>query len=258
MLARGALLVVLASCGGGKRPAGEDATRAARDAATGAVIPDAGSAAAVATTTGEAAIRVEWKAVPPGARQSPGKTACQTPRAAAVAPTTMWGIPDAIVLAAKAPAPGEARIVLADCALAPRVAVARELVVESTLDRPATLVLVKHGTITALGALAPTTPRTLQLPIAGHAVTVALEAGAVYRLAIVGPTGPDDEVAWIVNAPGAVTDAGGLATLKLPTGSHEVTAWLPARGGQGWKVVKSTVAVEADQLAELAIDLGPR
>jgi hypothetical protein len=241
-------LVALVACGGGKKPAGEDAARAAsRDAA----IPDAGSAG---PAVGEAAIRVEWKAVPTIARQSPGKTPCNTPRAAQVAPTTMWGIPDAIVLTDKAPAPGTARIVLADCALTPRIAIAKELVVESALDRPAKLTLTKHGTIGSLGSLTAGEARAIQLPIAGHAVAIALEPDTVYRLAI----DADEQDAWIVNAPGGVTDAGGLATLKLPSGSHDVTAWLPSRGGQDWKVVKSKVTVETGQLAELSIDLGPR
>lgn len=248
------LLVALAACGGGNKPAGEDAARAARDAA----IPDAGSAA---PAVGEAAIRVEWKAVPTIARQSPGKTACNTPRTAQVAPTTMWGIPDAIVLTERAPAPGTARIVLAGCALTPRIAIAKELVVESALDRPAKLTLTKHGTIGSLGSLTAGETRAIQLPIAGHAVSIALEPDTVYRVAIEASglaDAIDDEDAWIVNAPGGVTDSGGLATLKLPSGSHDVTAWLPSRGGQDWKVVKSKVTVETGQLAELAIDLGPR
>lgn len=252
MVARVAL-VMLVACGGGKKPAGEDAMRASRDGSV--ATPDAAGSGSGSAASGEAAIRVEWRAVPPIARQSPGRTACNTPRAPAVAPTTMWGIPDAIVLADKTAAPGEVRIVLADCALSPKIAVASVLVIESAVDRPAKLVLSKQGTIAALGALAPTEPRTIQLPIAGHAVTVPLEANTIYRLAV---DGPDGEATWIVNAPGVVTDVAGLATLKLPIGAHAVTAWLPARGGQEWKVVKSTVTVEAGTLAELAIDLGPR
>ena len=166
----------------------------------------------------------------------------------------MWGIPDAIVLTDKAPAPPEARITLAACALTPRIAIASTLIVESTLERPAKLTLTKHGTIASLGALKPGDATPIQLPIAGHAVSMTLDAGGVYRLAIDGA----DDGAWIVNAPGGVTDATGLATLRLPPGLHEATAWLPVRGGQEWKVVKSTVTVEANALAELAIDLGPR
>lgn len=244
---RFALVLAIAACGG-KKSAGEDAMR------TSVVTADAGSGSGSAAPKGDAAIRVEWKAVPTSARQSPGRTPCNTARPSAVTPTTMWGIPDAIVLADKAPAPAEARITLAECALTPRIATASTLIVESTVDRPAKLTLTKHGTIGSFGALEPGDARVIQLPIAGHAVSVSLDAGGVYRLAIDG----SDDGAWIVNAPGGVTDVAGLATLRLPPGSHEATAWLPARGGQEWKVVKSTVTVEANALAELAIDLGSR
>ncbi len=252
MVARNALvLAMLVACGGGKRPAGEDAMRSSRDGSAAVIDGSAGSAAPI----GEAAIRVEWKAVPTTARQSPGRTACNTPRAPAVAPTTMWGIPDAFVLTDKAAPPGEVRIVLADCSLAPRIAIASTLVVESAVDRPTKVVLSKQGTIAALAALKPIEPRVIQLPIAGHGVTIALEPGVVYQLAV---DGGDGEIAWLVNAPGMVTDPAGLATLKLPVGAHQVTAWLPARAGQEARVIKSTVTVEANALAELAIDLGPR
>jgi hypothetical protein len=242
------VLVLVLGCGG-KKSAGEDAMR------TPVVAVDAaGSGSGSAAPKGEAAIRVEWKGVPTSARQSPGRTACNTPRPPAVTPTTLWGIPDAIVLADKAPAAGDARITLADCAVTPQIAIASTLIVESTVDRPAKLTLTKHGTIASLGALKPGEVTPIQLPITGHAVALSLEAGGVYRLAVDG----SDDGAWIVNAPGGVTDAAGLATLRLSPGPHEVTAWLPARGGQAWKVVKSTVTVEANGLAELAIDLGPR
>lgn len=243
-------LLILVACGG-KKSAGEDAMRATRDAS----VIDAGSGSgSAAPPRGDAAIRVEWKAVPTSARQSPGRTACNTARLPAVAPTTMWGIPDAVVLADKAPPPGEVRVTLADCALAPRIALASTLIVESAIDRPAKLTLTKHGTIASLGALKAGDATAIQLPIAGHAVSISLDPNAVYRLAIDG----SDDGAWIANAPGGVTDVAGLATLRLPPGPHEATAWLPARAGQEWKVVKSSVTVEANALAELAIDLGPR
>lgn len=244
-------LVALVACSGSKRTAGEDAMKTARDGAT--VSPDGSATPDPPAPPGEAAIRVEWKSVPVAARQSPGRTPCNTPRPAAVAPATMWGIPDAIVLVDKAAPPGEVRIVVSACTLAPRVAIAGTLIVESALDRPAKLILTKHGTIAAFGALAPADARAIQLPIAGHAVSIALDAGAIYQLAI---DGADTEPSWIVAAPGAVTDVAGLATIKLPAGAHGVTAWLPARGGQASRVIKSSVTVESEQLAEIAIDLG--
>jgi hypothetical protein len=51
-----------------------------------------------ATGDGDVQLRVEWKDVPVAARASSGRTACGTPRAAAVAPTTTWGVPDVFVM----------------------------------------------------------------------------------------------------------------------------------------------------------------
>ena len=141
--------------------------RGSRDGSVAAA-DGSGSAGSI----GEAAIRVEWKAVPTTARQSGGRTACNTPRAPAVTPTTMWGIPETFVLTDKAAAPGEVLIVLADCALAPRIAIASTLVIESAVDRPAKVMLSKQGTLAALGAMKPVEPRVIQLPISGHAVRV--------------------------------------------------------------------------------------
>jgi hypothetical protein len=244
------LLLALVACGNKAKPAGEDAARTPRVDATVPAPPDAPAAPAL----GEAAIRVEWKAVPTAARQSPGRTSCNTARPGSVAPTTMWGIPEAIVLVEPARAPTEARVVLAPCTLTPRVALATTLIVESALDKPAKVTLVKHGTAAKLDALQAGEARTFQLPVAGHAVSIALDAGGVYQLAIDGAA--DTESSWIVAAAGGVTDVTGLATLALPAGTHAVTAWLPSRGGQPPRLAKASVTVEKDALAELAIDLG--
>lgn len=253
MVGRVALVAAVAACSGNKRPAREDAMRApARDSAPAPMSPDSRAAPPV---LGEAAIKVEWKAAPTSARQSPGTTPCNTRRPGAVAPTTLWAIPEVLVLTDKVPpATADARIVLASCALSPRIVLGTSLVVESALDRPGKVTLVEHGTIDKLDALSPGKARTFQLPIAGHAVSIPLAANGVYQLAIEGVA--DTEPAWVVAAPGAVTDAGGLASLALPLGTHAVTAWLPPRGGQQGKVARSTITVEKDQLAELVVDLG--
>jgi hypothetical protein len=242
------LVLALLGCSSNKARSGEDAKPTRAD---GAVVPSDGAP----LPTAEAAIRVEWKAVTTAARTSPGRTACKTPRAASVAPTTMWGIPEAIVMVegATATAGGEARITLSDCTLSPRIVVGTTLVVESALDRPAKLALAKHGTIGDLATLKAGEPRAIQLPIAGHAVSIALEPNAVYQLVI----DAESEPAWIVAAPATITDAGGLATVRAPVGSHAVTAWLPARGGQPARLAKAAVALDVAQLVELVVDLGP-
>lgn len=258
MVIRFAALALVACSGNKGRPPGDDAVHGPRgDAAV--VVP------ADAAPTGEVAIRVEWKAVPVIARASPGLTRCHTPRAALVAPTTMWGIPDALVVVeGGGTVPAEARVTVSDCALAPRLVVGTTLIVESALDRPTKVMLSKHGDVAHLDGLkqpiaSASDTRTIQLPIAGHAVSIALDAGGVYQLAM--DARDAGEPAWIVAVPAVVTDAGGVATLRTSPGAHAVSAWLPARGGQKGKLTKSSVTVEANQLAqpgsEHVVDLGP-
>ncbi|HEU0034790.1 MAG TPA: hypothetical protein VFQ53_29400 [Kofleriaceae bacterium] len=250
-LARWAL-VACAACSGNK-------TKTAGDAATTAPKLDAQVVDAAPPPStggiGDAQIRVEWKNVPAVRRNSPGPTPCHTPRGASVAPTTTWGIPDVLVIVdGDRETPAEARVVLADCALAPRLVVGETVIVDSAVLQPARVTLTKHGEAGKLAALAATAPRTIQLPIAGHAVAIALEPGAVYQLAT---DGKDPEATWIVDAPAHVTDATGAVVVKgLAGGVHAVTAWLPARGNQPARIATGKVTVVANELAELTIDLG--
>jgi hypothetical protein len=225
------------------------------------------------------------------ARASRGRTPCNTPRAPSVSPTPTWGVPDVIVFvegaagaagtrgagtAAGAGAPDrtdatvEARVVLADCALSPRVAVGASLLVESATDRPASVVLARRADAAKLEASggggsgsssggADGAPRVLRLPIAGHAVAVALDAGLAYELST---SEPDPEAAWIVAPrPGVAaigTDASGQAVLRgVSAGPHAVTAWLPPRAGQPARFARGTVTVTSGALAELTLALGP-
>ncbi|HEX3765407.1 MAG TPA: hypothetical protein VHW23_42220, partial [Kofleriaceae bacterium] len=164
------------ACGGKPRP--EEAAlppahgdAAPGDAAAGDAAPGDAAAAAPRDTTGDLQVRVEWPDVPVAARSSPGRTPCGTPRTPSVAPTTTWGIPDALVVVEGAPrpaAPPTARVTLADCMLTPRIATAAALAITSALDHPARLVLRRRGTLEQLGAGEPV---PVQLPIAGHTVT---------------------------------------------------------------------------------------
>ncbi|HEY5936314.1 MAG TPA: hypothetical protein VIU61_16800 [Kofleriaceae bacterium] len=255
-------LIVLAVACSSKQPAvrADDAAKPAPPRSDAATL-DAGSAgsgsAGIATTgIGEVAIRVEWKNVPTAMRASPGKTPCNTPRAPSVTPTTTWGIPEVVVfIPAVLSVSPEARITLADCALSPRLVAGAEFVVESAMDRPAKLVLTKRGTITTLPALVTGDVRNVQLPIAGHAVELPLEADGIYQLAT---DGKDPELAWLVAGKAAITDASGLATFKVVSrGTHAVTAWLPPRAGQPARFARGTVTVVANELAELTLQLVP-
>ncbi len=239
------LLVFLAACSGGKpHTAGVDDAR--HVVATPPVAGDA--APAVASAVGDAAIHVAWKNVPIVDRTSPGRTPCNTPRAASVAPTTTWGVPDAFVMLDGAPA-GVAQVVLADCALSPRAAVGASLIVASRAERPAQVALRERGTPEAP---IEGKPIAIQLPIAGHAVSVALAPGKVYELAA------GDETAWLVAARALVTDATGTTTWRdLPVGKHTITAWLPPRAGRPAKLAHGTVEVLVGALADATIDLVP-
>ena len=255
--ARAVLVLVLAlvlGCSSKPQPKVDDASHPAprpdggTDVADVAPVPSVPGKAGV----GEVQIRVTWKNVPTAMRASPGRTACNTPRPAAVAPTTTWGIPEVLVIVdGLADSRPETRVVLADCVLAPRVAAAATVVVESAVDRPVQLVLTRRGDAGKLDALVEGKPRPIQLPIAGHAVRVALEPGGIYQLA----TG-EAEVAWIVAAPAAITDASGGLTLRdIPVGARAVTAWLPPRSGQPARIARGTVTVTANALAELMLEL---
>jgi hypothetical protein len=257
-LAAAAPLWGLAACGGKPRP--EEAARppAVGDAAPADATPgDAPAGGPPARgATGDLQVRVEWPDVPVAARSSPGRTPCGTPRAPSVAPTTTWGIPDALVVVEGAPStaapPPTARVTLADCALMPRIAVGASLAITSAVDRPARLVLRERG---ALDHLAPGEPVPVQLPIAGHTVTAALRPGTIASLET---DAPDPEVAFVAALPGQVTDATGHATVRdLPPGAHAVTAWLPPRAGQPARTGHGIATVTAGELTELTITLAP-
>ena len=205
--------------------------------------------------TGDLQIRVEWPDVPVAARSSPGRTPCNTPRAPSVAPTTTWGVPDALVIVDGAPAApaGVARVTLADCAVTPRINVGATLEITSAADRPATLNLRKRGSLAALAAGAPI---AVQLPIAGHTVTTTLDAGAIYSIET---EAPDPEVAFVAAVPGAyLTEANGQLTIHgLSVGPHAVTAWLPPRAGQPARTGRATATITANDLAEVTVRLAP-
>ncbi len=261
------------ACSGTKPRAVEDARTTPPVRGDGGAAAASGSGAPAADdapagpTTGDAQIRVEWRDVPVAMRASPGKTACNTPRAPAIAPTTTWGVPDVLVIVegmpadpVAIPATGQvaipaaaARVVLADCAFTPRLVAASALVVESAVDRPAKIELARRGAITRLDKLEPGTPRVVQLPIAGHGVVVPLEPGGIYELAT---DGKEPETAWIIAAPAAITEASGAVIVKdLAPGAHAVTAWLPPRSGQAARIARGTITVVAGDLAELTLDL---
>jgi hypothetical protein len=275
VVARALALLALAGCSG--KPRLEDAAHggASRDAGPSRdAAADAPDDAAIARgATGDLQIRVVWPDVPVAARRSPGRTACGTPRAPSVAPTTTWGVPDALVVvdqpappfggaAARGQAPvvdgaepalAAARLTLADCAVAPRLAVGDSLALTSAVDRPAKLVLRKRGAFDRLvaGDAVP-----VLLPIAGHTVTAALDAGSVYS---VETDGAEPEVGWVAALPGGfVTEANGqVVARKLAAGSHAVTAWLPPRAGQPARSGRGTATIVAGELAELTITLAP-
>jgi hypothetical protein len=264
MVTRTFALLAIAACSGKPRP--EEATPGvatrsdaapAGDAASTADAMPTGDAAGARSATGDLQIRVAWPDVPVAARSSPGRTPCNTPRTASVAPTTTWGVPDALVIVDGAAAPlAAAHVTLADCTLAPRIAAGGSLAITSAVDRPAKLVLRKRGGVASLGQLAAGEPIAVMLPIAGHTVTAALDPGAIYSLET---DAADPEVAFVAAVPGgSVTDASGHVLARgLGVGPHAVTAWLPPRAGQPARIGRGTATVAAGELAELTVTLVP-
>lgn len=206
---------------------------------------------------GDVQLRVEWHDVPLAARASPGRTACGTAAAPAVEPTTTWGIPDALVAIdvdhGKPIGDAAARVVLAECALSPRVIVTGpDLVIASATDAPAQLQLARAGSTRTLEPAADRAAIAVDLPIAGHAVHAALAADALYEL-----TGSDVEPAWIAETTRpyvAVTEASGQVVLRdVPVGTYPVRALVPPRAGQPALTGSATVTVTAGALAEVTV-----
>lgn len=218
--------LLVAACSGGKpKVASEDAKPIVHpgDAAV------AREVAPIPPGKGDVSIRVEWHDVPVEARA--GK-----PCGPDVAPTTTWGIPDAVVaLAGSGSGSGapEARVVIGRC-ITPRVQIATEkLVIASGLMQPAALSF---------------DDKPVMLPIAGHEVTAALAPG---RHTLV----EGDARAWVVTEPlAAITDASGVAILRdVPTGVYPVTAWLPTVN----RSAKGEVTVTPGALVEVTLQLQP-
>jgi hypothetical protein len=244
---RALAVVALAACSGNKVKAGEDAAHPApkpapADAAAVAVVPGSG--------VGDVQVRVEWANTPQPMRAPGPPTRCGSPRTPAVRPTTTWGVPDVIVtldagtLAADRDRQGH--IVLEGCAFTPRAVIAgSSLTIASEMREPATVTLTPDAG----------SARTIYLPIAGHAVDVALEPDTTYALAY----GTDD-VATVVTSPKAyvaVTEASGNVVLRnVPAGTQTVRAYLPARGGAQARTATAQVTVTAGALAEVTVDIG--
>jgi hypothetical protein len=249
------VLVVLVACSSGKPHAIEDvpAGSASFGSAAIALTPishGAYRAESAEFAKGDVQVRVEWKDTPTVARASPGRTTCGTPRAPAVAPTTTWGIPEAIVWIdvdhGKPLVDAKPRIVLEHCALAPRVALAgASMVVASAADAPAQVAL-ETGSATL----------PIELPVAGHSVEVPLTAGSTYEL-----VGRAAEPAWIVAAPQpyyAITEASGQVMLRdVPVGTFAVRALVPARGGEVARSGHGTVTVAGGSATEVTVVLEP-
>jgi hypothetical protein len=253
------MISVLFACGSGAAP-----HPTADHAAGSAIVPTVPKGPYRAEpgefAKGDVQVRVEWPDVPTVARASPGRTRCGTAAAPDVAPTTTWGVPDAIVAIdadhGKPPVDPAARVSVADCAIAPRVVVAgAAITVASDVDHPLALSLARAGDAQPLAAGSATAAAlVIELPIAGHAVVAPLGAGTLDLLG-----GSDVEPAWIVAAAQpyvAITEASGQVVLRdVPVGSFTVEALVPPRAGQPARSGRATVAVTANALAEVTVQV---
>jgi len=253
---------LVAACSGNKAKAIEDAKSAPKPTVDAAppIAPAVVHGYRVDTTvkTGDVKVMVEWKDVPQALRAPGPATTCGTPRVPALAPTTMWGVPDVLLVVdvdhGKAYSPGQPRLVLEECDFTPRALVAGPtLLVASAMMVPVAVSITELAKPLG-GAAVAGKPRTIQLPIAGHEVAVSLDPDTVYALAL-----GSDDVAVVVSATTpylAVTDASGGATLRdVPVGTHPVRAYLPARSGGEAKTTAGTITVAAGALAEITLDL---
>jgi len=206
---------------------------------------------------GDVQIRVEWKDVPVVARASPGRTACGTAKLAAVAPTTTWGIPDAVVMIevdhGKPIAAEPARIVLEHCALSPRLAIGSSAIVASAMDAPAQVTFARVGNARPLVVPVKTEGKVARLPVVGHEVSIPIDPSSLLAV-----TSAEDEA--LVLAPPtpyfAITEANGQVVLRdVPVGTFDIAALLPARAGQPARTAKGTVTVVAGALAEVTLTL---
>lgn len=217
-------LLLCAACSGGK-PKLEDARTLPR-----APVPADAAVRAVDATIplgkGDVSIRVEWREVP---------TAARAPKRCGpdVAPTTTWGVPDAVVTIPHAGTPPAARVTVDSC-LRPRVQVAGDtLTIASAALQPTSLTL---------------DARPVMLPIAGHEVSATIAEGRHELVA-------GDAHAWVIRDPNAaVTDATGVAVVRdVPSGVYSVTAWLPTANLSA----KGQVTVMPGALAEVTLTLTP-
>jgi hypothetical protein len=253
-----------AGCSSSKPKAVEDARHPAPagDAGAVAVIPATPTGPYRVDTsakTGDVQVRVEWKDVPAALRASPGATPCGNPVRPAVAPTTTWGIPDAVVSIeidhGKPLAPVRPRVELEDCALAPRLAVAgTALAIASAVESPQTMTLAEVGHLPLGSPLTAGAPRTLYLPIVGHEIETALTPGSIYAV-----TFGASEVATVIAATTpyvAITEPTGQVIVRdVPIGTYAVRAWLPRRGPLEPRTATGTVTVTEGALAEVTLDL---
>ena len=106
------------------------------------------------------------------------------------------------------------------------------------MDAPAKLTFAKLAPARPLVAPAAPAPEgtAIQLPIAGHEASLALEPDSITELR----SGEDSAVAIVAPTPYyAVTEANGQVVLKdVPVGTFELAAWLPARAGQAARAAR--------------------
>jgi hypothetical protein len=210
--------------------------------------------------TGVIAAKVVWPTATAAVRAVPGRSACGAPRRPAATIHTLHGVADVVVTvggvdeAARA-APVE--LVVRDCAVSPRVAIAAggAFTIASADERRHVIDVARVGDPAQLGAaIEPEPLLSAALPVVGHAVTAAIPVPSVAR---VGVDGAGGDPGWLVALPhrfAAVTDATGAARfVDVPAGTHRVVAWAPAAGA----TVRGEVTVVAGRTAEVVLTLAP-
>jgi hypothetical protein len=210
--------------------------------------------------TGVIAAKVVWPTATAAVRAAPGRSACGAPRRPAAVIHTLHGVADVVVMVGgideAAPA-APARLVVRDCAVSPRVAIAAGggFTIASADERRHVIDVARVGDLAQLGAVVEPEPLlSAALPVVGHAVSSAIPVPSVVR---VGVDGAGGDPGWLVALPhrfAAVTDATGAARfVDVPPGTHRVVAWAPAAGA----TVRGEVTVAAGRTAEVVLTLAP-
>lgn len=269
-----ALVCLMVACGGGKRSERTQSQHDGGDGGAATVEPappttPEGAAppyllapvdgAGTVIGAGSVDVFVSWSDPPAELLRSPGFDACGQRRAPPVSVHTLHGLRDALVTiegiargrAPEPPRPTE--LIVAGCALEPRVQVASRLgaplAVRSASERRTEIALDRLEGGDRIAHFA--------MPLIGQRYELPLTDSGLYRATLA-----TEHAAYVYAPPHpyvAVTDEAGHARFSdVPPGTYEIVAWHPpVAAGAEPLVARGEVTVEAGGAAELTLEPRP-